>query len=217
MPDNLAWLPRDPSELSSDVARLAWVDRFLAWPGSRLVMPLPMFAVAVAALALHLSGAGAHSHEMAAHRGAPTRIIIDQRVGPYVASVWTDAEVGTGPLYVVLESATGVTFTPPSAVRVGVAPVSGRLPEIMHDAHSEPVRSGARFMADAVFDRAERWNVRVVIDGAAGGGEIASPVEVKPNASLGPFALVLSSLPFVVMGVVWWRAADARRRTNALS
>lgn len=199
------------------MARSTWTDRFLAWPASRLVLPLPLFTLAVAAFAVHMSGAGAHRHEMeAAHRGAPSAIIVDQRVGPYVASVWTDPEVGRGPMYVVLEAADGLTFTPPSAVRVGVAPVSRRLPEVVHDAHPEPVRRGARFMTEVAFDRAERWNLRVLVVGAAGGGQLTSQVDAMPNAMVGPFALVLSSLPFLAVAAVWWRAAVARRRISAL-
>jgi hypothetical protein len=207
--ENLAWPPRD-------VTRSTSADRFLAWTGSRVAMPLAVFGLAVAAFAVHMSGAGAHPHEMAAHRGAPTRIIADQRVGPYVASVWTDPEVGSGPMYVMLEAADGQTFTPPSAVRVGIAPVSGRLPEVLRDAHSEPMRRGARFMTDVAFDRAERWNLRVLIDGSAGGGQLTSQVEAMPNAAAGPFVLVLSLLPFLAVTGVWWRAAVARRRISAL-
>ena len=183
--------------------------------GSRFLMPLAVFGLAVAAFAVHLSGAGAHPHEMAAHRGAPTRIVADRRIGPYVASVWTDPEVGHGPMYVVLKAADGVTFTPPSAVRVGIAPVSGRLPEVLHDAHAEPVRRGARFMTDVMFDRAERWNLRVLIEGSAGGGQLTSQLKAVPNVAAGPFVLVLSLLPFLAVAGVWWRAAVARRRTAA--
>ena len=200
------------------MTRSMWSDRLLAWPGSRVMLPTLMFGVAVAAFAVHMSGAGAHPHEMeAAHRGAPSPIIVDQHVGPYIASVWTDPEVGRGPMYVVLEAADGLAFTPPSVVRVGVAPVSGRLAEVVHEAHPAPVRRGARFMTEVAFDRAERWNLRVLIDGSAGGGQLTSQVEAMPNAMLGPFALVLSSLPFLAVAAVWWRAAVARRRIGALS
>jgi len=178
-------------------------------------MPVAMFGLAVAAFAVHIGGAGAHHHEMEAHRGAPSPIVHDQRVGPYVASVWTDPEVGRGPLYVVVEAADGVTFTPPSAVRVGVAPLSGRLPEVVHEAHPMPVRRGARFMTHVMFDRAERWSLRVVIDGPAGGGQLASQLEAVPNVAAGPFVLALSVLPFLTLGGVWWRAAVVRRRTVA--
>jgi hypothetical protein len=212
VPDSLAWLPRDLFVLSAHVARSTWIDRLLAWPGSRLAAPLLIFAVAVASLAVHASGAVAHRHEMAGHRGAPTRIIADRRLGPYVASVWTDAEVGSGPMYVMLEAADGQTFIPPSAVRVGVAPVSGRRSEVLHRTHSEPTRRGARFMTDVAFDRAERWNLRVLVEGSAGGGQLTSQVEAVPNAATGPFMLVLSVLPFLAVTGVWWRAAVARRR-----
>jgi len=190
----------------------------LAWPSPNVGRAVLIFGVAVAALAIHMSGAGAHSHEMMmSHRGAPSPIVRDQRVGPYLASVWTDPEVGRGPMYVVLEAANGLTFTPPTAVRVGVAPVSGRLPEALHDAHAEPVRRGGRFMTDVVFDRAERWNLRVVIDGSAGGGQLTSQLDTVPNVSTGPFVLVLSLLPFLAVGGLWWRAAVIRRRAVALS
>jgi len=188
----------------------------LARPGARLVMPLLVFAVAVAAFAVHMGGAGAHPHEMEAHRGAPSPIVRDQRVGPYVASVWTDPEVGTGPMYVVLEAADGLTFTPPSTVRVGLAPVSGRLPEVVHDAHPMPVPRGARFMTNVVFDRAEPWNLRILVAGSVGGGQLTSQVEARPNAMVGPAALLVSSLPFLLMAAIWWRAAVVRRRTVAV-
>ena len=163
-----------------------------------------------------MGSADAHSHDMAAHRGAPSPVVRDQRVGPYLASVWTDPEVGSGPMYVVLEAANGLTFTPPSTVRVGLAPMSGRLPEVVHDAHPMRVRRGARFMTDVVFDRAEPWNLRVVINGFAGGGQLIAQVDAVPNVAAGPFVLVLSLLPFLAVGGVWWRASVARRRSVAL-
>lgn len=162
-----------------------------------------------AVLSSGCSGDGMHDHA-AAHRGVPSRIVADRRVGPYVASVWTDSDVGMGTIYVVLDAADGKGFTPPSAVRIGVVPASGRVPEVVHDAHPESVRRGGRFITNVAFDRAERWNVRVVIVGPSGSDELRSQVEAKPNATLGGFGLVLSSVPFVLMATVWWRA-HARR------
>lgn len=172
-----------------------------------------MFGVVVALAALaHAGASGDDRHDHSAHRGVPARIVANQRIGPYVASVWADSDVGMGSIYVVLDAADGATFTPPSAVRIGIAPVSGRLPEIVHDAHSEPVRHGGRFMADVMFDRPERWNVRVVVVGANGSNALRTQVESKPNASMGGFGLALSTIPFVLMAVVWWRAAATRHR-----
>src|SRR5690606_31855498 len=38
-----------------------------------------------------------------AHEGPPFPIIVDERVGPYVVSVWTDPDIGIGTFFVVLE------------------------------------------------------------------------------------------------------------------
>ncbi|MDQ3698276.1 MAG: hypothetical protein M3373_09655 [Gemmatimonadota bacterium] len=148
-----------------------------------------------------------------AHEGPPFPIIVDRHVGPYVASVWTDPDIGIGTFYVVLEAADGMAFTEPAAVRVGVAPVSGRLAEVLYDARPERVRRGARFVAEVAFDRGEQWHVRVITEGPAGGGELTSQVEATPDVTLGPIGLVIYSFPFVLVAVLWWRVAVGRRRT----
>jgi hypothetical protein len=154
----------------------------------------------------------AHDHETGRHGGVPSRIIANQRAGPYVVSAWTDTDVGEGTIYVVVNAAGGLAFTPPARVRVGVAPVSGRTSEVVHDAHGEAYERGERFTTQVRFDRAEQWIVRVVIMGPSGGGQLVARVESKPNAMLGRFGLLLSSLPFVIVAVVWWRASIVRQR-----
>jgi len=119
-----------------------------------------------------------------------------------------------GTISVVVNAADGLAFTPPSVVRVGVTPVSGRSGEVVHDAHGEIEERGARFTTQVAFDRAEQWNVRVGISGPAGGGQLVAQVESQQNAMLGRFGLLLSSLPFVIVAAVWWRASAARRRAH---
>lgn len=176
---------------------------------------LSLFALAVAAFAAPARGTLAQSHGAMPRHGLPAPIIVDRRVGPYVASVWADPDIGIGTIHVVLQDADGSAFTPPSSVRVAVVPVSGRLAEVVHEARPERARRGARFMTEVAFDRAERWNVRVIIEGAAGGGQLVSHVEARPDATLGPLGLMLSSVPFLMVAVVWWRAAVARNRLIA--
>lgn len=152
-----------------------------------------------------------------AHAGPPFPIVVDRQVGPYLVSVWTDPDIGTGLFYVVLESASGAAFTPPARVRVGVAPVSGRLAEVVYDGRAERVRRGARFLAEVAFDRGEHWNVRVIVDGPAGGGQFASQVEATPDGTIGPIGLLVYSIPFLLVALVWWRAAMARRHMSGPS
>ena len=156
-------------------------------------------------------GSTGHSH---AHDGSPFPLLVDQRVGPYLVSVWTDAAIGTGRFYVTLDSPEGTPFVPPSAVRIAVAPASGRLAEATYAARPERVRRGARFVAEVAFDRSEEWRVRVLVDGPAGGGELASLVSPTPGASIGPGRLAFYSFPFVLMAVLWWRVSLERKRSG---
>jgi hypothetical protein len=167
-------------------------------------------------------GASAHaqSHGMMMHHGVPSRVIADQRVGPYVASVWVERDVGDGAVYVMLDAADGIAFAPPSTVRIALVPTSGRVGEVLHEAHPEPVpgERSRRYMTKVIFDRPERWNLRVIVEGSAGGGQLAARVESTSNASLGPVGLFLASVPFVLVAFVYWRAWLVRRRvTPALS
>ena len=196
-----AWLRLDAFALRVVIRLLLLGLAFAASaPGTRVALAQPH---------------GAEAHHASAHHGLPSAILADRRVGPYVASVWTDSDIGVGTIYVVLKAAPGSTFVPPSAVRIAVGPVSGRLPEVVHETHAERAGRGARFMTDVMFDRAERWNVRVIIEGPAGGGQLVSQVDARHNATLGPFGLVLSSLPFVLVAGVWWRATVVRHRIIA--
>lgn len=148
------------------------------------------------------------------HHGVPSRVVADQRVGPYVASVWIEPEVGDGAIYVILDAADGAAFTPPSTVRVAIAPASGRTAEMVEEAHLESVRPGAeaRYMGHLMFDRADQWKMRVIVSGAAGGGELVTPVESTANTAMGLFGVSLASTPFLLVAFVYWRSWLARRR-----
>ena len=156
-------------------------------------------------------GSTGHSH---AGDGSPFPLLVDQRVGPYRVSVWTDPAIGTGRFYVVLESPEGTSFVPPTAVRIAIAPASGRLAEATYAARRERARRGARFYAEVPFDRGEEWRVRVLVDGPAGGGALASRVTPTPVGSIGPARLALYSFPFVSIALLWWRVSLYRKRSG---
>lgn len=157
----------------------------------------------------------AQSHEMMMHHGVPSRVVANQRVGPYIASLWVEPELGDGAVYVMLHPADGLAFTPPSAVRVALVPTSKRLGEVVYQAQAEPIRAngGERYVTHVMFDRPERWNLRVIVEGSAGGGQLVSQIESTSNASLGPLGVFLASAPFVLVAFVYWRSWLARRRT----
>jgi len=146
-----------------------------------------------------------------AHEGPPFPILMDRLAGPYVASVWTDPDVGTGIFFVILEPPAGKSLPERTQVRIGVQPVSGRLHEVLYTAELQTNRQGTRYYTEAQFDRQEMWKVRVLLDGPDGGGELATEVEVTPDGTIGPIALVIYPLPFLAVGFLWLKAALRRR------
>jgi hypothetical protein len=150
-----------------------------------------------------------------AHEGPPFPIVMDEQVGPFLVSVWTDPDIGTGTFFVVLEPRDGGDLPENIIVKIGVAPVSGRLEEVFYQAESQAVRYGARYFAEVAFDQGEWWDVHVVIDSAAGGGTITSKVEATPDGSIGPLGMVVYLLPFVAVGLLWLKAVLRKRRAAA--
>lgn len=146
-----------------------------------------------------------------AHEGPPFPIIVDERVGSYVVSVWTDPDIGTGTFFVVLEPLQGERLPQGTAVRIGVRPVSGRLNEMVYEAEPQPVSYGERHYAEVGFDRGEMWRIRVQLSGPAGGGELFAEVEATPDGTIGPVGLLLYALPFVAVGFLWLKAVMRRR------
>lgn len=163
----------------------------------RLLLCLPVLALGVPA---------------AAHEGPPFPILVDQRVGPYMASVWTDPDIGTGTFFVVLEPPEGGKLPQGTQVQVAVQPVSKRLPEATHKAEPQPVRYGERYFTEVPFDQGGMWNVRILLDGPEGGGELKSQVEPTPDGTLGPISLVIYLMPFLAVGFLWLKAVLRRQK-----
>jgi hypothetical protein len=150
----------------------------------------------------------------AAHQGPPFPILVDRPVGPYVVSVWTDPDIGTGTFFVVLDAPEGKRLPPRTRVRIGIRPVSGRLPEALYETEAQPVRQGARYFTAARFDQGGMWHIRCLIDGSAGGGELAADVEATPDGTLGPLGSLIYLVPFLGVGGLWLKAVLYRRNAG---
>jgi len=149
-----------------------------------------------------------------AHEGPPFPIIVDQIAGPYVVSVWSDPDIGTGTFFVVLEPGDG-TLAVVRNVRIGVRPISGRLDEVIYEAEPQSVRYGARYYTEVEFDQGEMWSVRIIIEGEDGGGELLAEVEATPDGTIGPIGLILYLLPFLAVGYLWIKAALRKKQLDA--
>lgn len=147
-----------------------------------------------------------------AHEGPPFPIIVDEPVGPWSVSVWTDPDIGIGTFYVVLEPLDEDAEIPAGTrVSIGVRPVSGRLEEAVSEATPEPVRYGERHVAEVAFDRGEWWDVRILVQAPGGSGELTARVEATPDGTIGPIGMVFYMLPFLAVGFIWLKVALRKR------
>ena len=145
-----------------------------------------------------------------AHDGPPFPIIVDQRVGPCLLSVWADPDVGTGTFFVIVNVPQGSTIPDDLKVQVGVQPTSGRLAEAFYPAERENLRGQVQYKALVPFDAQELWRVRVRVQSAQGSGEALATVEATPPG-FGRWDLLVYLLPFVAVGLLWFVAVVRKR------
>ena len=151
----------------------------------------------------------------AAHNGPPFPIITDQRVGPYIISLWTHPDLGTGTFFVMVDPLPGGTVPKDLKIQIGVQPASGRLAEVVYSAWLEDLRGQVEYKTEVQFDQQENWNVHLTLASSAGGGEALSQVVPTP-AGFGRWDLLLYLLPFLGVGSLWFGAMAKRRRLRKL-
>jgi len=146
-----------------------------------------------------------------AHNGPPFPIIVDRHVGPYVLSLWTHPDVGTGTFWVMMETPRGTAVPKGLKIEIGVQPVSGRLPEKRYAARLDDSSAQVQYIAEVPFDAQELWRIHVLLDSSAGHGESTATVEVTPPG-LGRWDLLWYASPFAAVAFLWIRALARRRR-----
>jgi hypothetical protein len=135
---------------------------------------------------------------------------MDQKVGPWTISVWTDPDVGTGTFFVLVNGATGDTIPSDLNVEVGVQPASGRLAEASYHAVREDLRGQIQFKALVPLDAEELWRVRVRLQSSQNSGETTATVQATPPG-LGRWDLLVYLLPFLAVGFLWFLAVARKR------
>ena len=148
-----------------------------------------------------------------AHVGAPYPVLLEEPVGPYLTSALADPDVGTGTFYVMVALPDGQPLPADTAVTVWVVPEDRHLAEAGYPAQREQTRYGERFVSEVPFDAKGPWQVRLVIGGSAGQGEISFPVEVTPSG-IGLLASLACLVPFLILGGLWLRGARRQRSSQ---
>jgi len=146
-----------------------------------------------------------------AHIGPPYPIMQNRKVGSFTVEVWSNPDVGTGSFFVIVDPPPGTSVPADMKVQVIVQPVSKRLPEAGYNAWREALKDRVEFKTTVPFDKEEMWHVRVLLASSMGGGETDTDVPVTPTL-LGRWNLLLFLLPFLGIGILWFKAASVRRK-----
>jgi hypothetical protein len=148
-----------------------------------------------------------------AHNGPPFPILENAKVGPCRVALWTHPDVGTGTFFVLLDPLPGGTVPNDLTVKIGVQPMSGRLPEVLYAAQRVKARGQVQYNVQAEFDRQEIWRIRLILESRQGVGEATSQVEVTPPG-FGRWDLLFYAFPFLAIGVLWFTAVARSRRNK---
>ena len=149
-----------------------------------------------------------------AHVGAPYPVLLEEPVGPYVASALADPDVGKGTFYILVALPGDLPLSADTAVRVWVKPEDGHLAGATYVAERQDTRYGERFVVEVPFDAKGAWQVQLLIEGAAGVGETSFPVDVTPSG-IGLLASLACLLPFFGLGALWLRGVMRQRSSAA--
>jgi hypothetical protein len=146
-----------------------------------------------------------------AHVGAPYPVLLEEPAGPYLVSALADPDVGTGTFYIMITLADGTPAPADTAVTLQVEPEDGHRPASTHQAERQETRYGERYVAKVPFDAEGPWSVRLLVEGAAGSGQVSFPVRVTPSGT-GWLATLACLVPFLLLGALWLRGARRQRR-----
>ncbi len=147
-----------------------------------------------------------------AHIGPPYPIMQNRRVGPFQVEVWSNPDVGTGSFYIIIDPPKGSGLTVPAdmKVQVSVQPLSKRLPVATYGAWREKLLDHVEFKTLVPFDKEGMWHVHIAFSSATANGAADTDVSVTPTL-LGRWDLLLFLLPFLGIGVLWFKAASVKR------
>src|ERR1700676_4512461 len=145
-----------------------------------------------------------------AHNGPPFPIIVDQRVGPCIVSLWTHPDIGVGTFFVMVDAAPGHAIPSDLKIDLGIQPVSGRLAEVIYPTRRENLRGQLEYKTEVNFDRQEFWRARLILHSSQSDGESTASVEATP-AGFGRWDLLVYLLSFAGVGFLWFKAVTAKR------
>ena len=151
---------------------------------------------------------------LGAHSGPPFPIVSDQVAGPYKVSVWTDPDATDdgslgGQFWVMIELTDGSAVPPDTRALVTIRPLDRAGSE--HTAGTAPVDGNvSRQFVALLMDHEGRFGVRTEIGGGRGAAIVDAWVDATYDLRPPPALLALYLMPFVAVGVLWFKLLRRR-------
>ncbi|WP_436715841.1 hypothetical protein U8335_26860 [Roseiconus lacunae] len=148
-------------------------------------------------------GSMTYVNRVAAHEGPPFPIIVDEPIGQWRVSVWTDPDIGDARFFVIVENSHGELPRTVPAVELWTQPVSKRLDRVSYHAKKQALRNRVQFFAKPTFDMRDFWTVGIrLIDSKGVAKQLTAEVESTPPGQ-GIWDLAIYLFPFLLIGGVW--------------
>lgn len=147
-----------------------------------------------------------------AHDGPPYPIFVDEPVGEWTVSVWTDPDVGTGTFYYYLEAPAGRSVSE-LRVHASAAPQDGTSAEVEGVAVMAEAGEAFQQIGTLEFDHRGLWQLRIWFELEGQDESIAEldyTLDVTPPG-LGAVDILWFAFPFLVLGGFWVRVLLAQR------
>jgi hypothetical protein len=101
-------------------------------------------------------------------------------------------------------------------IKIGVQPATNRLLEVVYHAKREVSHGQVQYNVSAQFDRQEVWRVHLIVESTQRIDEAVTQVEVTPPG-YGRWDLLLYSLPFLAVALLWFRGITRNRRRKQMA
>ncbi len=155
-----------------------------------------------------------------AHDGPPYPIFVDEKIGAFTLSIWTDPDVGTGTFFYYIEAPDGVT-SDHIRIQASATPVDETSPAVTGSSELSEPGEPFQQIGTLEFDHRGQWSTRFEIRTTDPTGSSSTAPELSIGSlhfaldvtppGLGAIDLLWFALPFLMLGGIWLRVLLAQR------
>ncbi|QDU66519.1 hypothetical protein [Engelhardtia mirabilis] len=147
-----------------------------------------------------------------AHDGPPYPIFVDEQIGSWTLSIWTDPDVGTGTFYFYVDPPEGRSAED-LWIALSAAPADDGSPRVVSASRAAKPEEPFQQIGNLEFAYRGTWPTHFSIrevDSDEPLGQLDYDLQVTP-AGLGALDILWFAFPFLIVGGIWIRMLAAQR------